>query len=159
MNVKGKVESIVALVLDVDKCSSWADLCKESKIVKRLSSTEFYVYTYNDVPFPVTDRYVVAHVNWQQDPNTLQVSMLTKPIEGEIEKENAVRIKDADSRWYFTPQVDGTTLVETFAHVDPNGPIPAWLSNLLQVNSPFKTMKNMRQLIESGAYKNAESIF
>ncbi len=159
MLVKGSANSLVALVQDTASCPRWADLCKKSRVHKKISATEFYVYTYNDVPFPVSDRDVLAKINWYQDPNTQQIRMISKPVSGIVNKTNAVRIEEADSRWYFTPLKDGTTKVETYAHINPNGPIPGWLTNLLLVGSPFKTMKNMRSLIEEGAYANSSSIF
>lgn len=159
MIVNSPVNNLVALVKDAKACSQWADLCKESRVEQTVSEVEYYVYTYNDIPFPVTDRDVVAKVRWSQNTDTLAVTMTTEPITGMVEKTDAVRIEEADSRWYFTPQADGTTKVETFAHINPNGPTPAWLTNMLLVSSPFKTMKGMREIVEGGAYANAKSIF
>jgi len=159
MIVKAPVNNLVALVKDPQACSQWADLCKESRVEKKISELEYFVYTYNDVPFPVTDRDIVAKVNWTQTSSTLAVVMTAEPIAGIVEKTNAVRIEEADSRWYFTPLQNGKTKVETFAHVNPNGPMPAWLINMLIVSSPFKTMKGMRNIVEGGAYANSKSIF
>lgn len=159
MIVRGSVDSLVALVQDATACPKWADLCKESRIIKTISPTEYYAYTYNDVPFPVKDRDAVTKIKWSQDPETLVTLMTAKPAIGLVEKTKAVRIEEVDSRWYFSPQADGTTKVETFAHINPNGPTPAWLTNMLLVSSPYKTMKAMRELIEGGSYANAKSIF
>jgi hypothetical protein len=159
MIVNSAVNSLVALVRDTEACQQWADLCKESRVEKKISEVEYYVYTYNDIPFPVTDRDVVAKVKWSQDPNILNVIMTTEAVAGIVENTNAVRIEEADSRWYFLPQEDGTTKVETFAHINPNGPTPAWLTNMLLVGSPFKTMRDMRNIVEGGAYADADNIF
>jgi len=159
MLVQASVNSLVALIKDTESCSQWADLCKESRVEKKNSELEYFVYTYNDVPFPVTDRDVVAKVNWFQDPDTLAVTMTATPIPDMLDETDAVRINEADSRWYFTPQADGSTKVETFAHINPNGPTPAWLTNMLLVSSPFKTMQGIQKMMESGTYDNADSIF
>ena len=42
----------------------------------------------------------------------------------------------------------------TKAHVDPNGPTPAWITNFLLVDSPFETPSRMRDLIATGRYDN-----
>ena len=42
----------------------------------------------------------------------------------------------------------------TKAHVDPNGPTPAWITNFLLVDSPFETPSHMRDLIATGRYAN-----
>jgi hypothetical protein len=159
MIVNGGIHSLVALVQDTSSCAEWADLCKESRIHKKLSDTEYYVYSYNDIPFPASDRDVLAHVKWSQDPNTLKVTMTSKPTRGILPKTKAVRIEEATSQWHFTPQEDGTTLVETYAHINPNGATPSWLTNMLLVKSPFKTMSNMRNKIEGGEYKDSKISF
>lgn len=160
MTIKGKVSSLVALVSDNDACPKWADLCKESKLMEQVSPTEKYIYVYNDIPFPVKDRDVLAHVVWQHDEATGKVSMTSQATQGrhpEIKK--AVRIQNAVSQWHFTPQSDGQVLVSNFGHIDPNGPTPAWVTNIMLVSSPLKTMKNMRTIIESGEYADAKIEF
>jgi hypothetical protein len=72
---------------------------------------------------------------------------------------NAVRIYQAVTQWHFTTLEDGRVKVENFAHIDPNGPTPAWLINALLVNSPYKTMKKMRALIEAGNYHGEQLAF
>ena len=159
MKVKGSVASLVALIEDMPSCPKWADLCKESRVEKRVSATESYVYVYNDLPFPVSDRDVYAHVVWTQDPTTGRVTMTSRAAPGGTPNTKAVRIQDAVSQWHFTANQDGTTTVESFAHIDPNGPTPAWITNLLLVDSPYTSMTNMREIIEAGGYADVEIPF
>ncbi len=160
MAVQASVSSLVALVEDLPACPKWADLCKEAYLVNRVSSSESYAYIYNDVPFPVSDRDVHSHVIWSVDEESGKVSMTSRATEGGPEKKKkAVRIMDAVSQWHFTPLEDGSTKVENFAHIDPNGPTPAWITNLLLVDSPYKTMLKMRELVESGVYNNVKVNF
>ena len=165
MKVTGTIAGLVALVDDLPNCPNWADLCKESILVKLLSPTEQYVYVYNDIPFPVKDRDVVAHVQWQRDEESGRVSMQSVATSSEqsqalrAKTKKAVRLTNAVSQWHFTPLDDGKVLVEIFAHIDPDGPTPAWITNLMLVDSPFKTMKNMREIIQSGDYADAVEKF
>lgn len=66
----------------------------------------------------------------------------------------AVRILKAQSTWVFLTGTDGQLHVFTEVHVDPNGPTPAWIPNLLLVDSPFETLSRMRDLIATGRYNN-----
>ncbi len=159
MNVKASTSSLVALVEDMENCSKWADLCKESRIEERVSDTESYAYVYNDIPFPVSDRDVYAHVVWTIDAQTKKVTMTSRATEGGTPKTKAVRIQNAVSQWHFTPLEDGTTKVENFAHIDPNGPTPAWVTNMMLVDSPYKTMTKMRKIVESGTYADVQIPF
>lgn len=152
--IQSSVQSAVALVKNLDACSKWADLCVKSELIETISNNEETIYTYNNVPFPVKDRDVVSQVIWQHDPTNGKVSMLSKAIEGKVpETSKAVRITDAVAQWHFTPINENTILVESYAHIDPAGPTPGWLTNLLLIGSPFKTIQNMREILESGEYK------
>lgn len=159
MIVKSNVSALVALVEDMPACPKWAAMCKEARVEKRISDTESYAYVYNDIPFPVTDRDVYTHVVWTQDAQRKRVSMTSTAAKGGTPKSKAVRIKDAVSQWHFTLMEDGSTKVENFAHINPNGPTPAWLTNLMLVDSPFKSMKKMREIVESGGYADSKVPF
>lgn len=155
MTIKGSVASLFALVEDTSACADWAAMCKEARLEKRVSVSESYIYVYNDIPFPVSDRDVYTHVVWTRDPATKRVSMTSTAAQGGSAKTKAVRIENAVSQWHFTPNADGTIKVENFAHIDPNGPTPAWITNMMLVDAPYKTMLKMREIIESGAYADA----
>ena len=159
MIVKANINQLVALVEDLTVCPDWAAFCKEARVEKRVSDNESFAYIYNDIPFPVRDRDVYTHVVWTQNPETKRVSMTSTATEGGTEKTKAVRIKNAVSQWHFTPNADGTVTVESFAHIDPNGPTPAWLSNLMLVDAPYKSMIKMREIVESGSYADIKVPF
>jgi len=159
MQVKASVNSLVGLVFDSAACPKWADLCKEQRLVEAVSPSELYVYVYNDIPFPVKDRDVLAHLVWEYDSAKKKVTMSSTATVGRLDKTKAVRIENAVANWHFTALGDGETLVENFAHIDPNGPTPAWVTNLLLVDSPFKTLKRMRKIVESGKYAEYQPEF
>lgn len=159
MVVKSTVEQLIALVEDTTVCADWAAMCKEMRVEKRVSDSESFAYIYNDIPFPVADRDVYTHVVWTQDPATKRVSMTSTATAGGTAKTKAVRIENAVSQWHFTPNGDGTTKVENFAHIDPNGPTPAWMSNLMLVSAPYKSMSKMREIVESGRYADSKISF
>lgn len=159
MEVKTPLRELVALVLDTSACSTWAALCKESSIPKRRSDTEFHVYTYNDLPWPVKDRDAVTRVLWTVNPETGVAHMVAELTEGVVEADaKALRLSTGVTSWTFTPKENGT-LVENFAHIDPGGSMPAWVTNMLLVDSPYDTLVAMRDTVASGAYADAEVSF
>jgi len=162
--VEGAVPELVALLKDFAYCSKWVDLCKESRVVKQLSTYEEIVYVYNDAPFPIKDRDVVVRSVWSEDQDTGRVSMHSRALDFNEStnlvpvNKKALRLSAAVSEWHFTPIATGGVLVESVAHVDPGGATPAWLINMMLVNSPFSTMQNLRSTIESGRYTSAVDI-
>ena len=160
MEVEVPPLELAALVMDIENCSNWASMCKSAEIIERVSASESYVYSINDAPFPVANRDVVANVHWSLDRNTGVVSMRSDAVPNKLSKKKGlVRIQNASSEWHFTPKENGIVLVESYAHIDPNGKIPSWLINLLLVDSPYKTLKRMRKLALTRQYKGVTPIF
>lgn len=160
MRVASKPKSLAALVMDLENCSKWAAMCKKARVYERLSESESYVYSLNDAPFPVRDRDVLAKVSWSYDSLSGRISMISSAAVDRLPKvKGVIRVEKAVSEWHFTPQEDGTALVENYAHIDPNGAIPAWLTNIMIIDAPYRTMKKMRRIVESGKYDQAELAF
>jgi hypothetical protein len=160
MELEASTEQLAALVMDLDNCPNWAAMCKSAEIIERISAAECYIHSINDAPFPVRDRDIVANVQWSYDKASGNVSMRSNATPNRLPKRKGiVRVQYASSEWHFTPKNNGMVLVESYAHVDPTGNVPAWLTNLLIVDSPYKTLKNMRKLISTGAYSDAEVDF
>jgi len=156
MTLEARLDSMVALIMDLDNCAQWAPLCKKAYVQERVSISNNYIYSLNDIPFPGRDRDAVTHVLWEKDSATGIVSMTSEAVEGRVDKvKGVIRIKDATAGWRFTPLANGMVKVESFAHVNPASSMPKWLLNRLLVGSPFKTMKNIRKKMEEGLYEDA----
>lgn len=149
-----RLSSVVALIRDGEACPRWADLCKESQVMEEISETEQIVYSYNDIPWPVKDRDAITKVIWKQDPETHVVTMTATAIDGDQVPENnrAVRLKHAVTKWILSPQIDGQLKIVSEGHIDPAGPTPAWVTNLLLIDSPLKTMQNLRREFTTDNY-------
>jgi hypothetical protein len=50
-------------------------------------------------------------------------------------------------------------VIVPYPHINPNGPTPAWVTNLLLVETPFKTLQGMRRVVATGRYDNAQFDF
>lgn len=154
--VNARLSSLVALVRDAKACPDWADRCGESWVHEKINDTEEYVYTLNELPWPVADRDVLAHVRWSQSTDNLAVTMLSSATEGLLEKKKGiVRLTEANAQWIFTPLESGEVEVVTLAHINPAGPLPAWVTNLLLVDAPFNTLSKLREAVQDQKYLNA----
>ena len=157
------VAKLVAVINDAKACVEWADLCKKSVVKKQVSNTEAYVYTLNDMPWPVKDREVTAHLNWSKNEqgSVTMISQAVIEIPSEDSNKNVektkgvVRIETANARWDFTPLGDNKTLTQFEIHMDPNGKIPGWLLNRLVLDSPFTTFKSLATQASKEKYNNA----
>lgn len=157
------VAKLVAVINDADACAEWADLCKKSVVIKQVSNAEAYVYTLNDMPWPVKDREVTAHLIWSKNEQG-SVTMISEAVieipsedsNKSVEKtKGVVRIETANARWDFTPLSDNKTLTQFEIHMNPNGKIPGWLLNRLVLDSPFTTFKSLAAQASKEKYNNA----
>ena len=148
--------SLVALIEDAEACPTWADKCAESYVFERINETEAYVYTHNDMPFPVKDRDVLAHVEWAQDSGSLQVTMKSVAMSGLLpEVRGRLRLTEANASWTFLPLASGQVEVSNTAHINPGSNIPGWVTNMLLVDTPFETMKAFIAEVVKPKYQNA----
>ncbi|MGB5325196.1 MAG: START domain-containing protein [Pseudomonadales bacterium] len=145
------VARLVAVINDAEACIEWADLCAKSFVQEQVTPREAYIYTLNDMPWPVKDREVLAHVKWTREGD--RVEMQSKAIPGRIDaSKGIVRIAQARAIWQFTPTADGRVHAVFEIHMDPNGAIPGWLLNRLVLNSPFNTFASLEKQASKEKY-------
>ena len=155
-----RLASLVALIEDAEACPQWADKCAESYVFERISESESYTYTHNDMPFPVKDRDVLAHVRWEQDPDTLEVVMLSDAVEGKMDDvRGRLRLTEAKASWRFRPLDDGAVEITNEAHINPGSSIPGWVTNMLLVDTPYQTMVSFVAEVRNPKYQNASLDF
>lgn len=155
-----RLSALVALIEDAEACPDWADSCAESYLFERISDTESLIYTHNDMPFPVKDRDVLAEVKWSQDPVTFEVEMQSRATVGKMEEvRGRLRLTQAQARWDFTPQADGSVLVSNEAHINPGSALPGWVTNMLLIDAPFETMKSFVSEVRNPKYVDAQLSF
>ena len=151
-----RLSSLVALIEDAEACSEWADRCADSYLVEQLNETESLVYTHNDLPFPVKDRDVLAHVIWQQDPESRTVTMRSSATVGEMEEiDGRLRLTEASASWIFEPLANGKVRITNEAHINPGSALPGWVTNMLLVDTPFETMKAFLTEVRTEKYRDA----
>ncbi len=145
--VQSSLEKIVTLIRDPALRSRWDEFCGESYLYKILTPSEELVYLHSKLPWPVSDRDMLNKVSWSQDPDSLVVTMRSLAMSNMLpEKKGRVRVVVASNDWQLTPLLDGQVEITTIAHLDPAGPLPAWLLNRLSVDAPYKFLANLREL-------------
>jgi len=53
------------------------------------------------------------------------------------------------SFWIIVNAGNNQTYIKHIAHMDPSGNVPAWIANSKVVDTPLKTLKNLRTLLEN----------
>jgi hypothetical protein len=155
-NFKASLSSLVGLLTDMSSHTLWIYKCKQSKLIKTVSSSELYYYMETAVPWPASNRDGVIRFKFSQDSETKVVTVTSQNIPDILpEIDGIVRVPKAKAQWTFTPKSDGTVDAEYQLNVDPGGSVPAWIINMFVVDGPYESLTNMKKLLAKNKYDTA----
>lgn len=143
------VESILALLRDSDRFSSWFPNCPESKLLEREGNVS-YQYSVMDSPWPVSDRDNVwrSVLRRSEDSGRVEIELTAAP-DKVPERDGRVRVRQARGAWLLEPVGPDRTRVTFLMHLEPGGGIPDWLINSRVVETPFEALTNLRRAVDA----------
>lgn len=141
-----KLEKVKNELSDVKNMNLWYDMITKVEVLKQISETEAIYKIYFDFPAITSDRYSIIQGTLSADENSVTVK--TKYVDYPHTKEkDRVLITNIYSEWKV--KKNGNLLdVEHIGFMDPSGSIPQWLINTNVVDSPLKTIKNLKKRVE-----------
>ena len=146
--VQSSMERLVTILRDPQLRPRWDKLCGDSYLHESVSANEELVYVHTKMPWPVSDRDMLLRTVWEQDPNTLVVTMTGSGTQGVMpEKSGRVRVVQANQDFTLTPVGNGVVEISSYIHLDPAGPLPSWLINSLSVESPYDALSRLKVLV------------
>ncbi len=152
-----RLTSLVAVLEDTTVFPRLFHNCKSAKSLKKAGHNEFYNYIVTAMPWPVSSRDSIIQSIISQNKKTKRVDIAINSMPNMVpQKSGIVRIQHLVGRWAFTPLKNGMTKVVYELNIVPGGNIPAWLVNLLVVDTPFYTLLKLRKLVKEPVYKNAK---
>lgn len=147
--VQSSMNRLVTILRDPELRPRWDKLCGESYLYESISANEELVYVHSNMPWPVSDRDMLLRTVWEQDPTTLVVTMTGSGTQSILpEKPGRVRVIQANQDFILTPMGNGVVEVSSYIHLDPAGPLPAWLINSLSVESPYDALNRLKVLVD-----------
>lgn len=154
--VKSTLAGLVNLIMDTDNAPKWVYRTNQITIVKRDDSQQsFTIHVETDFPWPLKDRDVYVQGKISQDPKTLVVSVVSQstpagmfPVDSHF-----VRMPDMQGLWQFKPLGKGMVEVTMSGRADPSGAIPASVVNLVIQETPYNTMRGLREAVGEDKYQ------
>ncbi len=154
------LEEVTAAVIDVENYDQLFPDTKEVLVLEKKSDGHFIHYMITDAPWPVEDRDGIYELKAGKHPDKRSVSADINCIRHPYPmKKGVVRMNRGEGRWEITELIKGQVEVRYQYHGEPEGNVPAWLANTSVVSIPFQTLKNLKKMIASGKYKNADVSF
>lgn len=159
-NFNSSLSGIVGLLTDISSHKLWIYRCKESKLIKTVSSSELYYYMETEVPWPASNRDGVIRFKFTQDSISKVVTVASKNINGLMpEIDGVIRVPKFIASWTLTPKKDGTVDAVYQLNVDPAGSVPAWIINMFAVDGPYESLTNMKKLLAKNNYESSKFDF
>jgi hypothetical protein len=155
-NINSSLDSILAVLYDIDACPKWVHNCKYAIKLTEISFNESYIYQVINFPFPVRDRDLILKTVMTQNPETKDVTIKLNSAPDYIAETKNFRIQKSTGYYSFKPLPDGTVEVTWQHYTDPGGGVPTWIVNSLILATPFKTLKNLKKLVHEQKYQEAK---
>jgi hypothetical protein len=146
-DVDAPILTVGNVLVDVPHEKDWIDSVVEARILRKVSETEYIMYSRLGMPIPLTDRELVTDVTITMDASKKTLTVRMRSIaDAAAPKTGFVRAQLKDSVFVLS-SIDGgrRTHVVAEIHCDPAGSVPAWMVNLFQRNWGYKTITSLRR--------------
>jgi hypothetical protein len=156
--VKSTLNGLVALLMDTDNAARWIYRIDKIDLLKRDdASGSFLIRVMTDFPWPLTDRDAVVQGRITQDAGTgaISVSSRSVTLNAYPATDDFVRMPDMEGTWTFLPLGQGQVKVVMTMRADPGGNIPAAVINLIVHETPYRTLRGLRDVIAEPKYQSA----
>ena len=157
--LNGDVDTYTRVMLDAENFSKWYWEVLESKMLKQVSATEYYLYLKHRAPIGQPNRDVILHAVFE--PQTAQnrtLVMQIRAVPGYIpEKPKLVRMPAEDMMVKVTPLPGNKVQLEAEGYVDPGGNVPNWAINYIQRSAPYSIMLGLQRMMTNPDYAKEKS--
>jgi nitrogen regulatory protein PII-like uncharacterized protein len=157
--INADINTIVAIFKDTENAKVWMADINESKSLEKMNDGSEYKYFLIGIPFPLKNRDMILHERMSQDKKdkTLKITFTSLP-DLKPEANGVVRIVDIEGVWMFTPIAKNQLEITYQLYSDPEG-VPAWIVNMLMVDGPLKTIKNLKEQVKKEKYTSQKFKF
>jgi START domain len=125
------------------------DSVVEARILRKVSDTEYIMYSHLGTPPTMKDREFVMDVTLAVNVPAQSVTVTMRSVDDPAApKTGYVRAILTDSVFVLTPAAGGNgTHVVAEIHCDPKGSVPSWIVNLFQRGWGYNTIKSLRKQV------------
>jgi len=153
--IEGSLETVARVHFDVDNIKHWYWETLDSRLLKKVSNTEYYYYMQYNAPVTMPDRDAILHATVEPYSAKKGYMQLTiKAVPDYLPPQgNFVRVQEQDMVVKMTPVAKDKVRLEAEGFVDPGGIAPTWAMNFVQRNAPYSTMLGLQRQVSMAAHK------
>ena len=155
MIIRAKVSDVLAVIYDVDDLEVWGYNISRSELIERSGDTLQTYYAVAKAPWPYKDRDGIYSnkISWDNNVKTLLVEIDMLEPENDLYANNDFVRMDGFGFWEIKELLSGEIEVDFQMQVDPGGSIKAWIANMFVSDSPFYTLKGLRDALKDEKYQ------
>ncbi len=144
------LDQVLAVMRDVPKMDQWLHGSYDLEIVAEEEGLSRIIHMKNHTPtFLVAERdLVLRQAITRTSPTTAEIVLTGLPDQIPARK-SFVRIPFFDGRWQLEQTAQGVRTVYSGV-IDPGGSVPASITNMMVVDTPFETLKKLTAVLTRG---------
>jgi len=154
MIIKTKVSDVLAVLYDVSELKVWGHNISRSELIERSGDSLQVYYAVAKAPWPYKDRDGIYSnkISWDKNLKTLLVEIDMLEPENDLYADNGFVRMDGFGFWKIKELLSGEIEIDFQMQVDPGGSIKAWVANMFVSDSPFYTLKGLREALKDEKY-------
>lgn len=157
--IDGSLETVAKVHFDIDNIKHWFWETMDSRLLKKVSATEYYYYMQYNAPVTMPDRDAILHAvvepySAKKGYMELRINAVPDYLPAQT---GLVRVASQDMVVRFTPISKEKTHLEAEGSVDPGGIAPTWAVNFVQRNAPYNTVLGLQRMVNMSAYHDTSA--
>jgi hypothetical protein len=142
---RGNYEKACSLVGNPANLDWWGNDIRNIRVLHFEKDKLIRYYFVYDVPWPFTDRDLVAEVKLSENSRINKKTVSARQLPGAVPlNKNFVRVDDFWQQWTIQLLENGEISVILEGYIDPAGEVPAWLYNMVIVDIPMRLLREIR---------------
>jgi hypothetical protein len=157
--LKAKAETLLRVLLDFSNYNNWYWEVQESRLLKQVSATEYYLYLVHRAPYGLPNRDVILHAVIEPQSKSQNYVLLTVkavpdflPLQPKL-----IRMPAENMTIKFTPVSNNLIQIDAEGFINPAGNVPAWDANLIQRNAPYAVTLGLQRMALQEKYVQSHS--
>ncbi len=152
--IDAPIEVIVEVFKDIPSFTQWYGFCKEIKLLIHDPENHRVMYFVLKTMGPVKDRDIVMEAFDKFDKQSGKYAIAINAFKEQLVpiQDKYVRMTDLNATYSMNRIDQDRTHVVYIVKADPAGYIPAFISNIIQKDQPFLTLKGLREMVKKDVY-------
>jgi len=161
--VNAPIAVVEAVIRDISMMPRYVFLCKESFVVNtpdmKSDGDIIYFYSLTELPFPLSNRDVVAKALWSMDKATGIIYCHSEGVKTAYKQnKDVVRMPLSITDCTLAPIGAEKTRVTYQVLGDPGGKLPPFLVKMLTKDYGIKTIVGLRQMVKKDKFRNVKKV-